>query len=653
MNEGALAKVLFGCVFALLWQCGCTEKVDHLNGSDVSEQGVRRGIEVSVAESGRVEYDGIRYVDHRSEWDLAELYDTPTDVRIASDKNTAEKLVRRFAESYRGKVSVANIMNAIDDYESIAKICGKISLYSYLYAITRQNNDDAVAFQQTVAEWSANINKKIVFFELEIAKLDAKGIDAAINRDPRLVRYKTWIKNTIKNKKHDLPAKIEEVLIQKNLVAESAQRKFHQELLARLEVNFNGKAMGLAQILNISNESPNPPLREKAFREIAKKLEQENFYIKHIYNNMLLNRTIETSLRNYDFPESFRHVSNNVDKRTIDALTTSVANNYASIAHRYYRLKAKLMGKEKLEYWDRNAPVNVSNILNRKFSYKEATKIVKNVFEAFSGVFGQIASTFMENSWIDVYSRKGKTSGAFAICDGNTHPYVLLNYFGSLNDVFTLAHELGHGIHNFLSLKNGPLLMQIPVTLQETASLFAENLLFDEIYKTAKTNGEKIDLLCKKIEKIINSSLRQIAFFEFEREVHGLRKRKELTCYDFSRLYLKNLRTYLGDAVNVDTCVGHTWSCVSHFFESPFYVYGYAFAELYVMALHESYQKTEQNFVKKYVDALSNGSIDSYDVVAKKFGLDVNNQAFWDDCLKIIEKKVDELEKLCNLEGYL
>ncbi|MDR1334822.1 MAG: M3 family oligoendopeptidase [Holosporaceae bacterium] len=654
MSKSAFARVLWCCGFVLLWQGGCTRINNRFSNASTVGTSQQNASSSTVDATGleHIPYVGVRHADHRSEWNLAELYDAPTDTRIASTKNTVEKLARRFATSYKNRVSITNLMNAIDGYELIIKTCGKISLYANLYAATRQNSDDALVFQQTLEEWIADINKSIVFFELEIAKLDPKALAVAIERDPRLAKYETWIKSIIKNKKHDLSTAIEEILTQKNLVAENAQQKFHRELLTRIKIDFEGIMMGLPQVLSISGESSNSLLREKAFRGIAKKLEQENFYLKHIYNSILLNRCIETSLRNYDLPESFRHIFNDIDQRTVDALTTSVVNSYPNISHRYYRLKAKLMGKEKLEYWDRNAPVNLTNILNRKFSYRKAIEIVKCVFQSFSDEFGNIASSFIDNGWIDVYARNGKISGAFTICNGSEHPYILLNYMGSLNDVSTLAHELGHGIHNSLSLKNGPLLMQIPIALQETASLFAENLLFDEIYKSAKTNREKIDLLCKKIEKVINSSLRQIAFFEFEREVHDLRRRKELTCYDFSRLYLKNLRKYLGDAVNVDSCVGNSWSCVHHFFESPFYVYSYAFGELLTTALYKSYLGTTPDFREKYVSALSQGSIDRCDVMTKKFGLDINSQRFWSNCLKLIEENVDELERLCRAEGY-
>ncbi len=603
-------------------------------------------------------YDAAKHVNESNKlenkmktiWDLSDLYQSPSDNCIIEDKLRVEKLAASFRADYKNRVSIENLKDAVLRYEAITVQRCKLSLYSHLYTCTRQNDDNALSFSQSMSEWSSDIESKLVFFTIEIANLDPNALNKITEKDIELAKYKSWILEIIKYKKHLLETNTEEALSKKDLAADNAWRKFYQETLTRIEVVFKGKKVRLPDLLEIASESSDSKTREHAFRAVSKRLKEENFYVKHIYNNILLNRSVEDKLRNYENSESFRHLSNNIDKKAVDALTDAVVNSYTKISHRYYKLKAKLLGKEKIEYWDRNAPINLSSILSKKIPYELGAKMVLDVFGKFSKTFEDIASDFINKGWIDVYAKKGKTGGAFATggYSPEIHPYVLLNYFETISDVSTLAHELGHGVHFSLSMKNGPLLSWAPITIAETASLFAEQLLFEEIYKSTKTKYEKIDLLCKKIEKIINSSIRQIAFFEFEREAHKLRKTKELTCDEISKTYLKALRKYLGDSVNVDECVGDTWSYVQHFFVSPFYVYGYAFGELYVNALYEEYKKAGQSFIKKYIDMLSKGSIDRYDVAASKFGLDPAKKEFWEKALVSIEKEVIELEKLCT-----
>lgn len=590
--------------------------------------------------------------DQNANWDLSYLYNSISDPRIAKDISYATKLANDFRQKYKGKLSHHNLLIAILHYEQIINICWKISSYSSLYVSTHQNDKKALSFDQSISEWSANLEKIIVFFPIEIMKLNENDLNKKMKEHPQLLKYKSWIHEVIKNKPYTLATEIEEALIQKQLVGVQAWRKFYEEVLTRIEIDFNGKKMGLPEIIKIANDSSDAQERGKAFIAISQKLKKENFYVRHIYNNIILNNLLECTLRKYKHPESSRNLSNNIDDETVDNLTNAVVENYKNISHRYFKIKARLLGKDKLEYWDRSAPVNLSKFFNKKIHYKDGKDLVLKVFGDFSPSFEKIASEFISKRWIDVYPQKGKISGAFA-CGTPINPYIMLNYFDNINDVSTLAHELGHGIHFYLSKENGPLLSHAPITLAETASLFAERLLAEHMYKLTKTDEEKIDFLCNKLDSTIASIMRQIAFFKFEKDIHELRKNQELSCDDISKLFLKNIREYLGDAVHVDECVGDTWAYINHIFAAPFYVYGYAFGELYVNALFEYYKNNKEDFMKKYIDMLSKGSIDRYDEAAAKFNLNPKKKEFWENGLKYIENEIDELEKLCKKAGYI
>jgi oligoendopeptidase F len=381
-------------------------------------------------------------------------------------------------------------------------------------------------------------------------------------------------------------------------------------------------------------------------------LKQHSFYIKHIYNNVILDHSINARLRKYESPEDVKHVHNNIEKESVDYLRQAVVEGYKSTSHRYYQIKAKLLGKDRLKYWDRNVSVKKSEILDRKFSYDEAVDIVLKGYSEFSQEFCGIAKKFVENGWIDVMPKPGKTSGAFlhqGSCD--LHPYILLNFFGSLRDVSTLAHELGHGIHQMLAAPNGPLLAEIPLTLAETASLFGEKLIFESTLKNASSDLEKVDMLCSKLDDTMNSVIRQIAFFEFEREVHSERQKKELSAEDISSIWMKGQLESLGEYVEIEEEVtSHCWSYISHFFHSPFYLYSYAFGEIFVNSLYNRYVNLEdkRNFVNKYTCLLSNGGMKGYDVAASEFGLNVKSLAFWRDGMTAIEEQVNDLEALCR-----
>ena len=582
-------------------------------------------------------------------WKLEDLYKSPKDERLVSDQALLKKLVLEFRESYKGHVSLDNLNKSLLSYEKIYGLFQKVSSYALLYMQTRLDEHDALAFYQSVNESLTALGSQIVFYTVEITNLDYKSVMSACEINPELGKYKSWFKDCFRYKDHLLSGEVEEALSKKSITSSSSWARMHEEILAKMEIDYDGSKKTLSEISEIANHSDDEKEREKASKALGKKIDEVSFYIKHAYNNIILDCSIDEGMRKYEKPESFRHVSNNIDQKSVDSMTDAVISGYKKTSHRYYKLKAKLLGKKKLEYWDRNAKVKLSSILDKKIPYEDGCNMVLESFGAFSKEFKDIANDFMHNRWIDVYPKKGKASGAFACATSyDSHPYVLLNYFGTARDVSTLAHELGHGIHQTLAAKNGPLLADTPLTLSETASLFAEKMLFERMFKEAKTNSEKIDLLCSKLDDTINSVMRQIAFFEFERRVHAKRAKKELSVEEISAIWMEAQKECLGEYVNLDKSIASYWCVIPHFYGTPFYVYSYAFGEMFVNALYACYEKTGEAFIGKYIKMLQNGGTERYDVAASKFGLNPNDKEFWKNGVDVIAKQIDKLENLCD-----
>ncbi|MDR2598226.1 MAG: M3 family oligoendopeptidase [Holosporales bacterium] len=588
----------------------------------------------------------------RTTWCLEDIYGSPDDCQLDIDLNTAGSLAEKFKISYSGRVSTENLYEAILEYEKIIGFLVRLESYAFLYLQINLNDDAALSFYRRIVEAIARIESQIVFFRIAISRLDEAALRKACSDDSssELKKYESWLLDCCKYRDHMLLDETEEAMLQKQLTSNDSWVRLYDELLTRLEFPFDGETKRLPEILEIANHSADSETRENASRIISAKLDESAFYINHIYSSILLDRVTEDRLRKYDKPESFRHLANNIEQHVVDFLADSVVEQYENTSHKYYKLKARLLKKEKLEYWDRNVQVNRSGILEKKFEYRDAIQLVLGTFGSFSEIFREIANNFIENGWIDVYPRDGKTSGAFSHgCSPDVHPYILLNHFNGLRDVFTMIHELGHGIHQTLSGSNGPLLADTPVTLSEVASLFAENLLFEKILESSSTNDmEKVDILCFRLDNTINSVIRQIAFFRFERMAHEARRNGGSSIQSLSKMFIDTQRECLGSYVNVDDCISCYWCYISHFFHSPFYVYAYAFGEIFVNALFNSRRLMGEQFIEKYVRMLSRGGIDSYNIAASEFSLNPLRVEFWRDGVQSIADQVQYLEALCG-----
>jgi oligoendopeptidase F len=556
--------------------------------------------------------------------------------------------VLEFRNRFLGRVCLSNLQQAIVEYECIIRKMEKISAYSFLQLQIDMNNQECTEIYQKTCEWLSEVQSNIVFFEVDLLKLNLETIKKSLKSS----KYLPWIENSFRFKDHMLSLEAEEVMTMKSNTSNNSWIRLYDEILARTRFAFKGEIKTLSEIVEIANHNDDEKMREQASRVMGEGLKQNSFYYKHIYNNVILDNLINTNLRKYENPEDIRHVYNNIDKETIDCLEQSVVNEYISTSHKYYKIKAKLLGKEKINYWDRNVTVKKSKILDKKFSYEEVVKIVIDGYKEFSDEFGYLSEKIITNGWIDVMPKPGKISGAFShhtSCD--FHPYILINFFGNLRDISTLAHEIGHGIHQILSSKNGPLLAETPLTLSETASIFGESLIFENMLKNADNDLERIDMLCSKIDDTVNSVIRQIAFYEFEKEAHMERQRKELSEEDISSIWIKFQKKSLGEFVIIDEeVISCYWGYISHFFHCPFYVYSYAFGEIFVSALYDYYQnsKNKKDFVEKYTKLLSRGGIEKYDTAALKFGFDVKKMEFWSNGVNTIKKQIDDLEVMCR-----
>ncbi|MDR0552701.1 MAG: M3 family oligoendopeptidase [Holosporales bacterium] len=576
-------------------------------------------------------------------WDLGAVKSSEADVK------NLRTVVARFCKKYSsGKLSISNLDKAIASYEDIYTAMSKIMTYAFLDLQTDLQNHEKQKFFQKMSEMNTAISADVVFFTVDMLNFELKDIQKELKDSA----YLPWIENSFRFKEHMLSHEGEKVMTMKSLSGASAWCSLYDELMARIEFDFNGTPKTLTEICSIAAEDDDKDNRKAASIALGKGLKENEFFVKSIYNNLVLDWSIDSSLGKYKTPEEGRHVSNNIDKKAVDHMLKAATDAFSKVTHRFYKTKAKLLGQDKLDYWDRAVIVKKTGFLDRHFTYEESSSVVLGAFKEFSPIFYEIAKEFIEKGWVDVMPKKGKASGAFAHPGSvDTHQYVLLNFMGKYHDVLTEAHELGHGIHQHLASKKGTLLSETPITLAEIASIFCENIVYEKIKQEADTDIKKIEITCMKLDGTMASLFRQISFFMFEKRAHKKRAAGVLSSGELSELWVETLKEYLGPYVNIDDCVASYWEYIQHFFHSPFYVYSYSFAEILVNALYDCYKNASKKdeFVEKYIKMLSQGGAERYDVAMKKFGLDTGSASFWKSSMKVFETQVDELENLCRV----
>lgn len=582
-------------------------------------------------------------------WDLSDLYHSAEDKQIDKDLERFRKLNQKLAAEFKGKIkdiSPADFYRALQNVEESSIIGSKLGVFAYLNMVTRMKDTAAVAFYQKIDEKMTAYSKPAIFFTLEINQLPETKFKQLL-KDKQVARYKPFLERVRRFKKYELSEPVEAVFLDKSVTSGGAWRRLYDEHSAALVYTVDGKEYNDAEISKLLQDK-DAKIREKAGKELNRVSRENAKLFTFIYNMIIKDKAISDEHRGYKTPVASRNLDNQVDDKALQALTSTVRSHYQDIAERFYRLKAKWLGVDKIQYWDRNAPLPFSD--DKHYTWDETVKVVLDAYQRFSPRLRQLAEPFFDaaHSWIDVPPRDGKRSGAFAMpMPQKFHPYLMLNFVGKQNDVLTLAHELGHGCHMRLSIKQGELNDDTPLTLAEVASVFGEMITFQSLLANLDDDKAKLCLIASKVNDMINTSLRQIAFHFFETRCHEERKQGELSSERFEQIWLEEMRESLGKYVIVDDDSRSIWPIVSHFFHSPFYVYAYSFADCLVNSLYQVYQEgSVPDFADKYLTMLSQTGVKRYDKLLKPFGLDAGSPEFWNKGLQLISHYIDELERL-------
>ena len=578
-------------------------------------------------------------------WDLTDLYPAIDCQEVKDDVERAQKLAENLSKDYKGNVvelEAQQLGELIAKYEEISEILGKLSTFSYLNYAADLSDPKNTSFYQDISEKISEISSNLVFFDIEINKISDKKFKEMLAESKELARYQPYLRDLRSLKKYQLSEELEQLFLEKSTTAKSAWSRLFDEITNNLKFNYRDQELNSSEIFNLLS-SKDENIRKEAGKIIGSVLGDNSKILAYITNILAKDKQISDKWRKFKDPISSRNLSNFIEDDIVENLFDKVKENYGNISHRYYKFKAKLLGKDKLHYTDRNAPLPNSD--EEKISWEEAKEIVLSAYGNFSPKIAEIGQKFFDNNWIDVPVRKGKDSGAFAHpCVPSVHPYLLLNYQGKVRDVMTLAHELGHGVHQFLSAKQGYLMASTPLTLSETASVFGEQLTFQEILRRQKDESKKQIIIANKVEDMINTVIRQIAFLDFEKRVHKNRQNGEIAISDLNKFWMDVQKESLGDIFEFGEEYKYYWSYIPHFIHSPFYVYSYAFGDCLVNSLYGAYQSGLDNFESKYIEMLKAGGTLHHKELLKPFGLDASKADFWQKGLDVIANYIDILE---------
>lgn len=590
------------------------------------------------------------------EWDLSDLYDGPQSDQLKADLEQGGADALAFKKQYEGQIEAlvkgvnggAELARAVKVYEEINDLLGRVASYGQLlYSSDNQNPVNAKLHGDLMEQITA-ISSDLLFFGLEINRLEDDVLEAAW-ADEALSHYRPWLDDLRFEKPYQLSDDLEKLFHDKSVVGRGAWSRLFNETMTALRFDVDGEQLALEPTLNLlqSSDGEKRRLGAEAIEEV---LGANKRLFTQITNTLAKDKEIADRWRKFEDVADSRHLSNRVEREVVEALVEAVRSNYARISHRYYKLKAKWLGMDSLEYWDRNAPL--PNVNERDIPWLEAQETVLSAYHGFSPKMSEIAQRFFDNNWIDAPLRPGKAQGAFAHPTvPSAHPFVLINYQGKPRDVQTLAHELGHGVHQVLAAGQGALMAPTPLTLAETASVFGEMLTFQAMLSKAASPQDRLSMLASKVEDMINTVVRQIAFYCFERKVHEARRSGELTTDQLNEFWLEVQGESLGPAIHMTPGYGIYWSYVPHFIHSPFYVYAYAFGDCLVNSLYAVYGQAESGFQEAYFEMLSAGGTKHHRELLAPFGLDASDPAFWNKGLSVIEGMIDELEALDDSLG--
>ncbi len=580
------------------------------------------------------------------EWNLADLYAGPDALGFAEDMKKSEAMSRDFAEKYKGRLAAmsgAELAQALKDYEALSDLIGRVGSYAQLYYVGDTTDPQRGQFYGNISNKLTEISTLLLFFELEMNRIDDAALEAAM-KVPALGHYRPWIANLRMEKPYQLDDKLEELFLEKSQTSAAAFNRLFDETMASLRFEVDGETLTLEPTLNLM-QSPDEAKRKAGAMALAKTFKENLRLFTLITNTLAKDKDISDRWRGFKDIADARHLSNRVEPEVVAALVEAARAAYPKLSHRYYKMKAKWLGKDQLMHWDRNAPLPAKD--TAEVPWNTARDTVLSAYGAFAPEMAAIAKTFFDKNWIDAPTRPGKAPGAFAHPTvPSAHPYVLLNYQGKTRDVMTLAHELGHGVHQVLAAKQGALMASTPLTLAETASVFGEMLTFQALLKQETEPKKRKALLASKVEDMINTVVRQIAFYTFERKLHTARKDGELTPDQINAIWMSVQAESLGEGIAFGEGYETYWTYIPHFIHSPFYVYAYAFGDCLVNSLYARYRESEQGFQEKYFAMLKAGGTQHHSELLKPFGLDATDPKFWDKGLSVISGMIDELETM-------
>jgi oligoendopeptidase F len=577
-------------------------------------------------------------------WDLNDLYPGPDSGELAADLDRAEQAAHAFESAHLGRLGAmhgSDLAVAIAEYERIEEVLGRVMSYAQLL-FSGDSNDPAIGrFYQSMSERVTVISSHLIFFALELNRLDDAVLEQKL-RDPALAHWGPWLRDLRVFRPHQLSDELEKLLHDKEVTGRSAWSRLFDETIAALRVPLGDEQLTVSAVLNKLSDSDRA-VREAAGHAIGKVFADNIRLFALVTNTLAKDKEIVDGWRKYPRPGSYRNRSNMVEDEVVDALVTAVTSDYARLSHRYYLMKAKWLGLDKLQHWDRNAPLPGDD--DREVSWPEAKSRVLAAYGAFSPELADVGGRFFDHPWIDVPPRPGKSGGAFAHPTvPSAHPYLLLNYHGRTRDVMTLAHELGHGVHQMLAGDQGYLMAGTPLTLAETASVFGEMLTFRAMLDAERDPARRRIMLAGKVEDMLNTVVRQTAFYRFETLLHDERRGGEVMAERIGEIWLQVQTESLGPAFSFDPEYSVFWAYVPHFVHSPFYVYAYAFGDCLVNALYGVFQSGHPGFQAKYLDMLKAGGTKRHKELLAPFGLDASDPAFWRRGLDVISGFIDELE---------
>ncbi|PYE87754.1 M3 family oligoendopeptidase [Phyllobacterium leguminum] len=610
---------------------------------EIARQSAREG-----ANSPRSEQQNLGILP---EWNLADLYPAIDSPELAADMAKAARDAVAFEGRWKGKLAEeaakpngGEFAHAIIAYEALEELMGRIYSYAGLVYAGDTSDPKHAKLYGDVQGKMTDASTHLIFFGLELNHIDDAVIEAAMNANPAIGHYRPWLTDLRKDKPYQLEDRIEQLFHEKSVTGYGAWNRLFDETMTALRFTVDGEEMPIEPTLNLLQDADGA-VRKKASQALAETFKANLRTFTLITNTLAKDKEISDRWRGFNDIADSRHLANRVEPEVVDALVKSVRDAYPRLSHRYYAMKAKWLGLPVLENWDRNAPLPETP--QTVIPWSEAKDTVLSAYAGFAPEMADIAGDFFDRNWIDAPTRPGKAPGAFAHPTvPSAHPYVLLNYMGKPRDVMTLAHELGHGVHQVLAGRQGALMASTPLTLAETASVFGEMLTFRSLLDATRDKRERKAMLAQKAEDMINTVVRQIAFYEFERRIHTERRGGELTAERIGEIWLDVQKESLGSAVRLNPGYENFWTYIPHFIHSPFYVYAYAFGDCLVNSLYAVYQNSEKGFQDKYFEMLKAGGTKHHKELLAPFGLDATDPGFWKKGLSVIEGIIDELEAM-------